>query len=350
LIGADVNPGAHPAESGAEDLALPLSHTIADALARRAFTKVICGVSLRDPEIVSRIATLYTMAGVTVLDVALDVEVVRAARRGIRLAQTLRADVSAPVIMVSLGLGTDPHIGAALLHPSICATCSGCVIEELRLCAERPLEVRSPECPSCMKCLSACPHGAIRFAEQHQDVGTTVAATIAAGAGAVELHVAGAIEAEMAGLYEQIAVRLPTDVWLSLSVGASVEDADAMAAKAVWATALRANVLLQVEGRPMRGDDGSGHSDQLALSAAQALLERAPHIAVQLAGGTTVATRQRAHNAGLQVRGIAFGTAARTAVSVALRGDFEPDGVSFQGALAAATALISAGQPWEGAA
>lgn len=323
---------------------------VADALTRRSFTKVICGVSLRDPEIVERIATLYTLAGVTVVDVALDTEIVAAAKRGIARAQALNPQTKAPVVMVSLGLDSDPHIGAALLHPSICATCSGCVIEDLRVCAERPLAVRAPECPGCMKCLSACPYGALRFAQVHQDVGVAIGHAVVAGAGAVELHVAGAKDAEVALLHAQVAPYLPQDGWLSLSVGATVDGDDGLARKAVIAGGLGARVLLQVEGRPMRGDDGSGHSDDRTIDACRTLERTGTQVPLQLAGGTTTDTRKRALQAGVRVNGIAFGTAARQAVAGALTGPFDPQSETFAAALTAAKHLIKSGDASEAAA
>lgn len=321
------------------------AHRIASALAEGVFTKVICGLSMRDPAIVERIATLFTLAGATALDVALDEAVVAAAKRGIQAARRLEPTRVAPVIMVSVGIATDPHIGSALLHPSICATCAGCVIEDLRSCAERPLEVRAPECPSCMKCESACPHGALRFAMAHSSTGDAVAAALALGAGAVELHIAGATQLQTEALYNDVAPRCHSAVWLSFSVGATVDDTRGLLEKAAWARRLGRNVLLQVEGKPMRGDDGSGCSDEQTILACKTLLDGGVGVPLQLAGGTSVATRSRAEDAGVRASGIAFGTAARMAVSGALRGPFGPAQPTFVAALSAARALIAAGQP-----
>ena len=130
--------------------------------------KIIAGLGFRDQERVRRLAALYTAAGAEVIDVALDPAVVSAALDGARLGQAWAAaegrKVALPTLMVSLGLDDDPHVGAALLDVSLCATCAGCTIVPLRTCAGRPLEVRAPECPQCLQCIGQCPHGAITLA------------------------------------------------------------------------------------------------------------------------------------------------------------------------------------------
>ena len=109
---------------------------------RAATARSSAGSAIATFERVRRFSLLYTLAGAELIDVALDEAVVRAARDGIRLGKELGA-VREPLDHGDLGLAEDPHIGAALLDRSVCATCGGCTIEPLRICAERPLEVRA---------------------------------------------------------------------------------------------------------------------------------------------------------------------------------------------------------------
>ena len=163
-----------------------LRKQVKDALDNHRFAKVISGLGMCDPDRVRCFASLYTLAGATVIDVAAKPDVVAAAREGIdrsfEASKEQHKRSAPPMLMVSVGLDEDPHIGAALLHRSICASCPECTIVPLRECAERPLEIRAPERPDCMECIDKCPHGAITIATAYNGQSNDLKAALDAGA------------------------------------------------------------------------------------------------------------------------------------------------------------------------
>ncbi|MBI5611263.1 MAG: hypothetical protein HY902_20485 [Deltaproteobacteria bacterium] len=278
---------------------------------RGPYCKIISGLGGKDLVRTQRLAELYGRAGADWFDVDLDPAVVAAARRGLKAAGA-EQDCK---IMVSCGLEGDPHVGAALLDAAVCATCPGCVIPELLACAQRPLELRAHECPSCAKCFAACPLGAIRVAAPLRLAATSLHECLAAGAVGVELHVAGAGLTEAKAAIAAMHAQLADTVWLSLSLGAQVQSLEHVLALADAAARLgRSRWLLQVEGRPMHGQG----ADSEALELAAAVLARRPDYPVQLAGGTGLESAGRCRDRGLAVAGIAYGTTARTLVAAGL--------------------------------
>jgi ferredoxin len=320
-----------------------MTSSLSASLRHRRLCKIIAGLGFRDQERVRRLAALYAAAGADLLDVALDPDVVTAALEGARLGQRWAAaegrEVPLPVIMVSLGLDDDPHVGAALLDVSLCATCAGCTIVPLRTCAARPLEARAPECPQCLQCIGQCPHGAITLAPPVQ--AETLRACLAAGATAVELHVGGAPVSRIRTLIDALGGLLE-GVTLSLSTGACVTDPALLAEHVALADALpQQPVVLQIEGTPMSNAPRDGRSELPAIELAREVLAQQPRSWVQLAGGTGLMTGALCGVLGVPVHGIAFGTAARLAVSPALaHPSFEPDQPVVTAGLFAARALV----------
>lgn len=305
--------------------------------------KVISGIGGTQLERVRRLCALYAAAGARYVDVAGEPAVVRAGLQGLEDAGAF-AGPHACELMFSVGLGGDPHVGAALLDTSVCATCPGCTIEPLRLCAERPLAVRAPECPACMRCIGACPYGAITLAQPPPAPLDQIATCQQAGAAALEIHVGAAPLPELAEILRGLR-RLPVPLRaVSLSLGPPAHDAQSAVQVAELARAeLDVPWWLQAEGDPMRGAGPDGHGDAASLDLLAAIAALAPWVPVQLAGGAGPQSRERCRQRGLQVVGVGFGTVARHAVAPALDAKiFDWQSAATQSALHAARALVAA--------
>jgi len=317
------------------------------ALAARRFCKVICGVGSHEPERVRRFVALYALAGGSVIDLALDPAVIAAARAGLDLARELAATggrtLREPLLMVSLGLEEDPHIGAALLDRGICATCPGCTIEDLRLCAERPLELRAPECPPCMRCIGRCPYRAISIAPAWSNQQDLLREAFEAGVTGVELHISGAPVDRVAALVGSLGGLLRPDLLLSFSVGSEVSSPAQVAEQVRFIeTVDHPVVVLQTEGQPMSGLPRDGKSELPALQLARHVLALRPRAYVHVAGGTSHLTASLCRILGIAVHGVAFGTAARLAVKEALAAPgLDPVSEVFTASLDAARRLVA---------
>ncbi len=319
------------------------------ALAEGRFCKIICGLGMSDALVARRMATLYALAGADALDVAADPDVVAAARAGFddadRIAGLEGRILVAPALLISVGLQSDPHVGRALLHRSICATCAGCSIPSLRLCAERPLELRAPECPGCMACIGACPYGAITVAAAFDGRGDGVATALAAGADGLELHVGGAAVADIEQVMTTLMGLIDEGMLLSFSVGSEVTSTALVLDQVRWIEAQSHEpTVIQVEGRPMSGGADIGRAGPAAAAAIE-LAARVTTVVqrtyVQIAGGADHTTHGLCVAAGLACHGIGFGGTARLAARQVLHAaSVDPKDPVFCEALAAARALV----------
>lgn len=269
------------------------------ALRARRWCKVICGLGMRDPVVVQRLAALYTQAGASALDVAADPHIVTAARRGIAdgvdLARAEGRTAVAPLVMVSLGLEGDPHVGTY----GVAAVWDG-----------RAADLRAAR---------------------------------AAGAECVELHVAGAavtdVQRAVAAVSDAFGLAAP----LSFSIGSGIGSADDVRAHVRLVEALpHVLCILQIEGVPMGGAQ-TGPPELPSILLAAQLASDIQRSFMQIAGGAGETTRALCRAHGVAVHGVGVGTRAHLAVREALVAmSLHPADPVYQHALAAARALVAA--------
>ena len=112
------------------------------ALEEGIFTKIICGAANTNAGHVERLALLYALSGVHVIDVAPSQKIIQAAKAGIKKASELYNEnpgafshYKEPVIMVSINAGDDLHF--------------------------RKAEINYEKCTNCLECIDSCPAGAL---------------------------------------------------------------------------------------------------------------------------------------------------------------------------------------------
>jgi ferredoxin len=93
--------------------------------------KMICGAGNEDIDHVRKLAFIYTLAGAKILDVSANVDVVIAAKEGIKMAFDYASKlmvnlVIEPFIMVSIGMPGDHHVRKSYIDPFKCVGCGLC--------------------------------------------------------------------------------------------------------------------------------------------------------------------------------------------------------------------------------
>jgi Fe-S-cluster-containing hydrogenase component 2 len=293
------------------------------ALAAGRWVKLICGASNQDLAAIEDLCGIYTLAGVHCIDVAADIAVAAAARRGIAWGRARCGTDPAPSpwLMVSLSDGADPHFRKAWFDPRRCP--SDCPRPCSTVCPAAAIGdgVLDARCYGCGRCLPLCPHGLIEERE-HSLAGEEVAELLAElRPDAVEVHTRlGRGEAFARRLEQVVASGVPLR---RLAVSCGGEGGARVLAAELWQRfeqlrRHRFRPLWQLDGRPMSGDVGAGTA-HAAVRLLEALRPLAPPGPLQLAGGTNDHTlpllRRRAGSAAAAralACGVAFGGRARS--------------------------------------
>lgn len=263
--------------------------------------KLICGASSHDAPSIRNLCAVYTAVGVDCIDVACDLAIVRAARKGIAEGIMRRQSSHSPFLMVSVNAGTDPHFRKASFAPSACPP--ECRRPCEKVCPADAIDLSGviiDLCYGCGRCVPVCPPDIIRTLEYQHD--PRFVSAVLEDVDAVEIHVGRGQEAEFRELWMQIgdvasrlkvvAVSLP-DLGGDAALAAGLQSMWDVMKTHVSDTGNGPRLIWQADGRPMSGDIGRGTAKAavfLGKRVREALnVARIPG-EVQLAGGTNDAT------------------------------------------------------------
>lgn len=293
------------------------------ALAHGSWVKWIGGASNHDLQGLEDQAALATLAGAHCLDIAADLGVITAVKRGI--AWALEQGVPRrPWLMLSLSDGVDPHFRKAVFDPQLCpSSCPRpCVPVCPALAIDPSIGVIANRCYGCGRCLEICPLNLIQEQAVKLEGQQLVQLLKQAQPDAIEVHTSPGRSQAFAQLLAAISASELSLSLLAVSCGEGREPGQLALAAYLWQlhgllTASNWPWLWQLDGRPMSGDIGAG-----TAHAAVALFERLgpflPPGLIQLAGGTNADSRRRLLKIQLSPRparggiaGIAYGGSAR---------------------------------------
>ncbi len=285
------------------------------ALKRGNWVKLICGASNEDLTSITDLCAIYAAAGVHCIDVAADVAVVSAARKGLKWVEAKFGQK--PWLMISVSDGTDIHFRKASFDPQICP--KECSKPCIKVCPTNAIHenngIVKDLCYGCGRCLPACPLQLIKETNnilEIKDFGNVISQT---KPDAVEIHTApGRIKTFESCLQSilQSKVKLKR---IAVSCGLEAHGINKyQLSKELWSRhdclrRYKQKPIWQLDGRPMSGDIGIGTS-RAAISLLLKMRSIAPPGPLQLAGGTNEQTIQHL-NSDNGLAGIAFGGIAR---------------------------------------
>ncbi|MDY6939004.1 MAG: LdpA C-terminal domain-containing domain [Cyanobacteriota bacterium] len=327
--------------------------------------KLICGASFQHLPAIRNLALAYTLAGADCIDVAADPAVIAAAREGVEAALRLTEFVPrrqpnphlAPLLMVSLNDGEDPHFRKAEFDPTTCP--ADCPRPCKRICPAEAI-VFGPDnsnesdesstlssrtanfsgvidrrCYGCGRCIPICPFDRI-VARSYISTPTTLGPLILEnGVDALEIHTQTGHLTDFERLWQAIEPWLARLKLIAISCPDGPHLIDYLQALHQRIAPLPCPLIWQTDGRPMSGDIGAG-TTTAAVKLSQKVLAAGLPGYVQLAGGTNHHTVDKLKATGLlpsaaegdegqpgnsplaRVAGVAYGSYARKLLSTVL--------------------------------
>jgi ferredoxin len=300
------------------------------ALATRCYFKLICGGSFTEAERVARLARLYAHAGVDCVDIAPDPVVLNAVDSALC---GLPANVSPPLVMVSLDLDGDPHFRKIRVEEDACIGCTACVpvcpTDALAMTDDGLLAVVSePLCYGCGRCPAECPTDALSFEPLNRLSQPIQSLLRHPRVEAVELHTQSLDPEALEGFLDRVGDLLAGKLVSLCYRPASVSDFGqerAYLERLSEALATLNNdagkhwpLMLQIDGKPMSGSDdprAAYPALEAALGVAARYGDRWPWIT--LSGGINRHTPdllRQTPGATAVIAGVGMGTMARRAV------------------------------------
>ena len=279
------------------DLLAPLQ-----SLKQGHWFKLICGASFQHIPAVRSLTLAYTLAGADCIDVAADPAVIRDAKEAIQVARTLATQAQArglnykgdaPLLMVSLNDGEDPHFRKAEFDPSQCP--EDCPRPCEKICPAQAIVfnqkkdhfsgVESQKCYGCGRCLPVCPYDII-YTNSYMSKPEAIAPLVmSAGIDAVEIHTKVGRLTQFKQLWQVISPWAEQLKVLAISCPDGKDLIEYLQAIYELISPLRTTLIWQTDGRPMSGDIGDGTTLAAVKLGQRVLAAKLPGY-VQLAGGT----------------------------------------------------------------
>ena len=285
------------------------------ALSKGIWVKIICGASNEDLPSISDLCALYAAAGVHCIDVAADMAVVTAAKKGLDWIEA-KSGIR-PWLMVSISDGKDIHFRKAFFDNKLCP--KDCSRPCQKICPAEAIKsfggVLEDRCYGCGRCLPICPLGLIQEKDHYLKIEELGEFISQAHPDAIEIHTA---PGRIKNFETTMKIIAETNVPLKrIAVSCGLEGHTINPqelAHELWQrhSCIRRydqRPIWQLDGRPMSGDLGKVTAKS-AIYLWQKLREIAPPGPIQLAGGTNAHTIDHIDTkTGLS--GIAFGGKAR---------------------------------------
>ena len=313
---------------------------------RQAFFKIVCGAGNEDPVEVERLATVYTLAGASGIDLSANPVIVQSAVKGIRRAESLAENwgqekPARPFITVSVGIAGDPHIRKAGIDNDLCTQCGQCIVSCEQAAIDERFTIIQERCIGCGKCSEVCKQSAIIFVTKPRDLPSLLPECLTAGAEMIELHAVTLDEKKVLSDWNYIS-SLNRDNYISMCLDRSLLSDRHLAHRIQDAHAIAGDrMIVQADGAPMSGGSDDFHTTLQAIATADIVEKTGIPVKILASGGTNSKTMELAGLCGVKVHGVSIGTFARKIIRPYIESvDFDHNDQSIRQAVTIAENLV----------
>lgn len=292
--------------------------------------KLVCGAGNENAEEVEKLTFLYSMAGCNIFDVSANIDVIKAAKRGIERSE-IKDD---RFICVSVGIKGDPHVSKAFINSEKCRRCLKC----FSVCPQSAIKsciVDETKCIGCQKCYRICAYDALVMKDYPTDLNKILPEIIKEGVDCIELHAISDDEEDILEKWQYINETFDGIVSVCLDREKLSNEKLIKRIKTMLEIRNGKPMIVQADGCPMSGGVDDYNSTLQAVACADIVHKANLPVYVLLSGGTNSKSKELANLCNVPVNGIAIGSYARKIVK-----DYLCDKMSFDEALKIAVELV----------
>lgn len=295
-------------------------------LQEHKFHKLIIGASLKDFKTIEHYAYLFTHAGADAIDISAFPHSVISAQNGIKRAIIENSELTEPLIMVSVNIGQDPHFRRIELNTNNCTECLACIPScpsDAFYIEDSTFKYNIDLCFGCSACIPTCNFEALSFSNWSEFDYKSLEELIEIGAKAIEIHLNNDLD-EFTKFYRSMPNNFSLESFCIGSEQMTETDLVNATHKIIKESTLKhgseRELIIQTDGIPLSGArlETNLDKDLISINNAKIVLQtlenfypERKNIFVQLAGGITENSFNKAQNLGVNIHGVAIGSYAR---------------------------------------
>lgn len=311
-----------------------INSMIEDILNRGNVFKLVCGAGNEDVDEVEKLVALYSKAGCEIFDLSANIDVIKAAKRGLEFAGIKENRY----LCVSVGIKGDPHVSKAIINDN-CKKCRKCEF----VCPQNAIknfEVNQIKCIGCSKCTTVCNEKAIEKIDKAKELKEILPKIIEEGIDCIELHASDDNEKETLDKWNEIKSMFKGLKSLCI-------DRSKLGNEGVINRILKLSngekIIVQADGHPMSGEKDNFKATLQAVAMAEIIRNaNIPNLFLILSGGTNSKTSKLTKMCEISINGVAMGSFARKIVKeYVAEKNFLHDPVRFNTALEIAQNLVN---------
>ncbi|MBQ3310496.1 4Fe-4S binding protein [bacterium] len=295
-------------------------NNIKNILESKKCFKLVCGAGNENVDEIEKLVYIYSKAGANIFDVSANLEVLKAAKRGLQ-----KSGISENrYICVSVGIKGDPHTNKAYLNKENCKSCFKC----MQICEKNAIEnfkVDTKKCIGCSKCLSACYFNAMEMKSCPTDLNKVLPDLINEGFDCLEFHAISDNEQEVFDNWNTLNKLYKG--FFSICIDRALLSNKTLIARLKNMLKIRADytTIIQADGSPMSGGEDDFKTTLQAVATAELIQKENIPVYILLSGGTNSKSKKLADLCNVDISGVAIGSFARKIVKNYLYGNMCED-------------------------
>jgi len=286
-----------------------------DLLENKKCFKLVCGAGNEDCNEVEKLVTIYSLAGANFFDICANLDVIDAAKRGLKNA-AIEKD---RYLCVSVGIDGDPHITKAQIDYEKCINCSLCANNCPHEAISDDIKIKEERCIGCSICANNCPKKAIKMVTKLQDYDEILPKLISKGLDCIEFHAISKNEEDVLNKWNKLNNHF--DKMLCISVDRSTsgdKDLVELVKKMVEKRAPYSTII-QADGVAMSGNNDEFSTTLQAVATAQMFQKANLEAYIMMSGGTNSKSIELAKICAIEPHCLAVGSYARKIVKEYLK-------------------------------